>query len=255
MPSNSHRHIEPADAAERAYLESLIRSDYERCHPGETLHELKRRLSFSPGEQGLYRDWMALAASRARRGRQAGGRRQESEAMSNTVKRIAAIRGASSEDVQSLFRDLLQRWQKQARIAGVIAEEHGLPDRHCRAGYLSHIATGTRFPIFQDLGPGSNACTLEGAGAITATAAIEKDIAGGCDLVLLSKFGKLEAAGQGLYGAFASAMAAEIPILTGVSDAYARAWDAFAAPLFESLPADAERIEDWWRGVRAQQAA
>ncbi|MGE3870612.1 MAG: DUF2478 domain-containing protein [Pseudorhodoplanes sp.] len=255
MPSNSQRYIEPANAAERTYLESLIRDDYERCHPGETLHELKRRLSFSPGEQGLYRDWMALAALRAKRGREAGRRMEKTEALSNPVKRIAAVRGASSEDMQSLFRDLLQRWRKQARIAGVIAEEHGLPDRHCRAGYLSHIATGTRFPIFQDLGPGSNACTLEGEGALTATAAIEKDIVDGCDLVLLSKFGKLEAAGQGLYGAFASAMAAEIPILTGVSDAYAPAWDAFAAPLSESLPADMERIEAWWHSVRAQQAA
>jgi hypothetical protein len=28
------------------YLESLIREDFERCHPGETLEDLKRRASF-----------------------------------------------------------------------------------------------------------------------------------------------------------------------------------------------------------------
>src|SRR5215469_10010344 len=35
--------IRPSDESERAYLESLIRSDYERCHPDETLEDLKHR--------------------------------------------------------------------------------------------------------------------------------------------------------------------------------------------------------------------
>ncbi|MBW7962526.1 hypothetical protein [Bradyrhizobium sp. BR 10261] len=48
-----------------AYLESLIRQDFERCHPGETLEDLKRRASFSREDRGLLRDWMAIAASRA----------------------------------------------------------------------------------------------------------------------------------------------------------------------------------------------
>src|ERR1700730_3164429 len=47
------------------HLESLIREDFERCHPGETLEDLKRRASFSKEDKGLLRDWMAIAASRA----------------------------------------------------------------------------------------------------------------------------------------------------------------------------------------------
>ncbi|WP_434722836.1 hypothetical protein [Mesorhizobium sp. RIZ17] len=65
MLSNSHDFIRPADEAERARLESLVRGDYDRCHPGETFDDMKRRLSFSEEDQGLYRDWMALAAARA----------------------------------------------------------------------------------------------------------------------------------------------------------------------------------------------
>jgi hypothetical protein len=42
-----------------------IREDFERCHPGETLEDLKRRASFSKEDKGLLRDWMAIAASRA----------------------------------------------------------------------------------------------------------------------------------------------------------------------------------------------
>jgi hypothetical protein len=44
-------------------LESLIRQDYERCHPGDTLDDLKRRAAFSKEDRGLLRDWMAIAAA------------------------------------------------------------------------------------------------------------------------------------------------------------------------------------------------
>ena len=40
-------------------LESLIRRDYERCHPGDTLDDLKRRAAFSKEDRGLLRDWMS----------------------------------------------------------------------------------------------------------------------------------------------------------------------------------------------------
>ncbi len=65
MLSNSHHYVRPASEAERAYLESLIREDFERCHPGETFEDIKRRASFTKEDKGLLRDWMAVAASRA----------------------------------------------------------------------------------------------------------------------------------------------------------------------------------------------
>jgi len=61
MPSSSKH-----DCEERqAYLESLIREDYGRCHPGDTLDDLKRRAAFSKEDRGLLRDWMAIAHAAA----------------------------------------------------------------------------------------------------------------------------------------------------------------------------------------------
>jgi hypothetical protein len=65
MLSNSHHHVQPADEAERVHLESLIREDFSRCHPEETLEDVKRRAAFSKEDKGLLRDWMAVAAGRA----------------------------------------------------------------------------------------------------------------------------------------------------------------------------------------------
>jgi hypothetical protein len=44
--SNSHHHVWPDDEAERTYRESLIREDFEQCHPGDTLENVRRRASF-----------------------------------------------------------------------------------------------------------------------------------------------------------------------------------------------------------------
>src|SRR5580692_3837587 len=91
-------------------------------------------------------------------------------------KKIAVVRGAPGPVVQALFSTLAERWQPQVRVVGAIAEDHGLPDRACSAGYLRSLADGARYPIFQDLGRGSEICHLAGDGAVMAAAAIARDI-------------------------------------------------------------------------------
>ncbi len=59
------KRIGPADEHDWAGHESLIRADYDRCHPGETFEDLKHRARFSKEDQGLLQDWMSLAARRA----------------------------------------------------------------------------------------------------------------------------------------------------------------------------------------------
>lgn len=65
MLSNSYYFVSPVDEPGCTHLESLIREDFEHCHPGETLEDVKRRASFSKEDKGLLRDWMAVAAIRA----------------------------------------------------------------------------------------------------------------------------------------------------------------------------------------------
>jgi hypothetical protein len=167
----------------------------------------------------------------------------------DATKKIAVVLGPGPV-VQVLFRTLAERWQGEARVVGAIAEDHGLPDRACSAGYLRRLADGARYPIFQDLGRGSQACHLAGDGAVEAAAAVRKDIEAGCDLVILSKFGKLEAGGGGLRDAFVAAIEAGVPVLTTVARSQAAPWNDFAGPLAATMAADAGEIEAWWRSVR-----
>lgn len=60
------RAIGPDDPELREQYEQIIRNDYERCHPDETFDDLKYRARFSKEDQGLLRDWMAVAAQKAK---------------------------------------------------------------------------------------------------------------------------------------------------------------------------------------------
>lgn len=90
MLSNSHHYVRPNDETERTYLESLIRADFERCHPGDTPEDLKRRAAFSKEDKGLLRDWMALAAGRSMALRPARDSGKSASSKSKTVTPQAA---------------------------------------------------------------------------------------------------------------------------------------------------------------------
>jgi hypothetical protein len=172
--------------------------------------------------------------------------------MEDTTKIIAVVRGASNAEIQAIFRELADKWRPDVRLAGLVAENHGLADRHCQAGYLRNLTTGARFSIFHDLGPGAAACHLDGTGAVAAAAGVQSDIAAGCDLVLLNKFGRLEAAGGGLASAFRAAITQGLPLLTSVSPAHDEAWRRFADREFSVLPADPAAIDVWRHAVQTE---
>ena len=108
--------------------------------------------------------------------------------------------------------------------------------------------------LFQELGRGSSACSVDACSVVSACEAVCGDIAAGCDLVVLSKFGRLEAERSGLSDAFAAGLAGGVPILTSVAPKFDPAWSAFAAPLFVMLPPRLEAVEAWWRGLNRQAA-
>jgi hypothetical protein len=167
---------------------------------------------------------------------------------------IAVVRGAPGAQVQEVFAALAARWRHSVRLAGLVAEHHGLADRACNAGFLRSVASGERFSIFRDRGSGSTSCHLDGKGVRTAADAVRRDIEAGCDLVLLNKFGKLEAAGRGLFGAFQAALDAHIPLLTSVSAAFEEPWTKLVGQSFAILPAEPDKIDAWRQAVRSAPA-
>lgn len=160
---------------------------------------------------------------------------------------ILAVRGATNAAIQSLLSDFARRWSAAGfRIVGAVEE----PGEGAKCAILRDLVSGRIYPVHQDLGPGSTACQLDGAGVAEACEVIVRQILAGCDLVVLSKFGKLEAGRSGLVAAFGAAVETGVPILTAVAPAYAPAWNAFAGPLATFACPSAEALDAWWRAHR-----
>lgn len=69
--------------------------------------------------------------------------------MAPEVGKIAAILTDDGTATQVLLTTMVANWRDSgARIAGVIGESHGLPDRTCRAGFLRDIASGKPYAIY-----------------------------------------------------------------------------------------------------------
>ena len=169
---------------------------------------------------------------------------------------IAALQGAASSEIQRLLAEFAAKLSREGlRVGGVVEIGVAAPGGACGSLKLRDLQTGELFPISQNLGSGSQACNLDGRGVIAACAAVERALAEGLDLLVLSKFGKLEADRSGLYDAFRLAAASGTPLLTAVSPAMAEVWGGFAGPLFEFLPASASAVEAWWRPSPAEIAA
>lgn len=169
---------------------------------------------------------------------------------------VAALQGASSAVIQGLLAGFAARMKAQGyRVAGVVEIASECDASACGKLALRDLTTWAVIPISQDLGPGSTACNLDPRGLADACAAVERAIEQGADLVVLSKFGKQEAARGGLNDAFRAAFAAGVPIATAVSPAWEQDWLAFTGDYSEFVDAGTASLDAWWSRWRRSMLA
>ncbi|TPN77559.1 DUF2478 domain-containing protein [Mesorhizobium sp. CU2] len=161
-------------------------------------------------------------------------------------KLIAAIVGAESTLIQKLLVEAVSDWRRAGlTVCGVVEEAAG---RSC-SGFLRNLETGAEFAMYLDEPPVHTSCHLDELGVVDACASVVDRVAAS-DLVVLSKFGKLEAVGSGLFEAFETAIALGKPVLTSVAPKHHYAWQRFA-PEAVFIGAGRASIEAWKRGVPA----
>lgn len=163
---------------------------------------------------------------------------------------IVALQGAAGFVIQSRLAEFARaRMLDGARVAGCVEEFGGAPGQGCAGRMLRDLSNGRRWAIGQDLGPGSLACHLDAAGVAEACQDALAAIGRGCDVVVLAKFGKLEAERAGLVDAFGAAVERGVPIVTSVAPQFSDAWGRFSGDLAAYLDPSREALERWWSTV------
>lgn len=165
---------------------------------------------------------------------------------------IAALRHDGSTDIDALLAGVVERLRAQGRrVRGLLMQ---WPDGAvvCGAMVLVDIATGEEYLVSQDLGPLAQGCRADPQGFARASTVLQRALAEqpAPELVVVNRFGKLEAEGGGLADEMAALVAAGIPVLTAVSDQNAPAWERFSGGL-PRLPADGPALAGWLADLAA----
>ena len=118
---------------------------------------------------------------------------------SDAVKSVVAIVYGNEAYPDDLFRQIVDACRASGiAVAGVLQHlAHADADRRCDV-YLEDLATGHRTQLFENRGSEARGCRLDGAALVDATTRIEQSLEAGPGLLVLNKFGKVEAEGEGL---------------------------------------------------------
>jgi len=169
--------------------------------------------------------------------------------------RLAAIRFGPEDDVDALLATVAETLRDRGLcIRGALARgtQHGGGTRdECRFGDmdLESLSDGRLLRISQHLGPGSQGCRLDPGGLAACAATVERELAEGCDLLMLNRFGRGEAEGRGFRDLIGAAVLAGIPVLTAVRDSYAAEWAAFGGGICCDLPPDRDAVLAWYQAL------
>jgi len=128
-----------------------------------------------------------------------------------------------------------------------------LAPRHCTLRTVRDLHTGKVYPISQNLGAGSSACCLDVGALMAAASVLHRAREDAPDLVVVNRFGILEADGGGFAQEMLGLMADGIPMLTVVSETYLPVWRTFTGGLAQELIADRQALHAWANTLPAAQ--
>jgi hypothetical protein len=159
---------------------------------------------------------------------------------------LVAIVYANEAYPQSLFEGIVEDCRRRGlRVAGVL--QHPVcPDAagHCDVA-LEELTTGLRTDLFEDRGRGASGCRLDEAALAEVNAQVARSLDAGPNLLILNKFGKVEAEGRGLLDLVAMAIDRGISVVIGVPIRNLKPWRDFAGGMSVEFTSDPSEVADW----------
>jgi hypothetical protein len=151
-------------------------------------------------------------------------------------------------DEQSYPDDILKQVvdcgrMRGMRLAGVLQHRSGEPGHRCDM-VLEDLTTGRRTSIFAGRGRGAKGCQLDEFAMLQTVSEIELALHDDPSLVVLNKFGKVEAEGMGMRDLIARAIGMGIPVIIGVPARNLCAWREFAGEFSIELHSSGD-VDRW----------
>lgn len=170
---------------------------------------------------------------------------------------LAIIHATTTGSLGAILREVADHLVARGwHLAGVIQDAPAGPQDHPCDMDLRVLPSGRRVCINQNLGKGSRGCRLDGGGIEAAAASVATDVASNApDLLIVNKFGKIEAAGRGFRPLIGDALDWGIPVIVGVNDLDRADLEAFTCGMGAIVATETARIVSWAETARRRSAA
>jgi len=167
------------------------------------------------------------------------------------IRAAAIIRPHSTGPVECL-EGFIRILQGQGYVVRGLIQRNDLPPEGGCACTMNLIDVESRreFKISQDLGPHSEGCRVDTAQMAEASGVLRQALAEKADLIVVNKFGKLEAEAKGLADELLTIMASGTPVVTTVETPLLERWRDFSGGLAHELSPTCGGLMRWWEGVR-----
>ncbi|MGE4280539.1 MAG: DUF2478 domain-containing protein [Magnetospirillum sp.] len=167
-------------------------------------------------------------------------------AVSDSAILCAAIVYDDGTNANSVLEDFASALRAQGvRVKGLI-QRRAAAHRPCAGDVMLLDLDGGDYRISQNLGEHSTCCSLDSAGLAEASQTLRRALDDPPDLLVVNKFGKAEAHGEGLRAELGEALAAGIPVVTTVHRKNLDYWRDFVGELACLLPAETDSLMKWW---------
>lgn len=130
-------------------------------------------------------------------------------------------------------------------VAGIVQHNKFIRDRTKCDMEVEELASGIVLQLSEDRGKEARGCRLDRGALSEAAVLISASFRYQPELVILNKFGKLEAEGRGLRDTLSVAVQIGLPVVVGVPYRNLEQWRAFAEGLAEECPIGSSRLHEW----------
>jgi nucleoside-triphosphatase THEP1 len=157
---------------------------------------------------------------------------------------LAALVYGKPEEPDRLLREFVQDLMTRGyRVVGLIQTRLA-----AGGAAVTVLPSGETIPLAQRRG-GSPASRSDPCDLAEAAARIDALIPTGADLVIINRFGKLEAEGNGLVDEIARALSFDIPVLVAVPEFRFSEWLSFCKGMGVKLPCRSGSLQGWWNAM------
>jgi len=159
---------------------------------------------------------------------------------------ILAIVYSDGFAADRLLADIAYRLRDDGvAVAGLVQINTEVPGRTKCDMAVEELHSRKLIKMSEDRGPAARGCRLDHTRLIEAGVLLNAALAEELALIVINKFGKVEAEGGGLRDVMAHAVALDIPMMVGVPYRNLDQWRLFTGGMADECPIDAANVVRW----------